>query len=152
MLHGPSIVALSDLIAEIEGVLTGAEGQALGLQLAAGINYPGDSVTGLLHKGVGINLPSQSANTGAYRDATMARVEDRVSVTLTHIVVPNDQRTSRAAALVLEEQIRHMLTQTASTPFRLRYLGTSSRRTVGGAEWIVIVQDFAAQRDAALGG
>lgn len=152
MLHGPSIVSLADLVARVEAVLSSEAALALGLQLASGINYPGDAVTGLLHRGVSVNVPAQTQNTGLYRDATMCRVEDRISITLTYVVRPDEQRACRAEALVLEEQVRCLLTGTPLLPYRLRYLGASNRRTVGGAEWIVITQDFAAQRDAALGG
>lgn len=107
----------------------------------------------LLHRGVNVR-PSSSTNTGAYRDRSLARVQDGLVVEMAYKITPTAQRASRDSALLLEEQIRKLLTGShPSLAGFVAYQGTPSRglHPADGTWWIT-VQNFTIDRDAVLGG
>ena len=107
----------------------------------------------LLHRGVNVR-PGASLNTGAYRDRDLARVQDTLTVEMAYKITPVAQRASRDSALLLEEQVRKLLTGAhPALAGHVAYQGTPSRglHPADGTWWIT-VQNFTIDRDAVLGG
>lgn len=147
-----SLMGLAWVLREFETRLTTGVGSNLGLQIIDRIDIPNASPAQIAHKGVGVGIFG-TTNTHQYRDATYARVEDTVTVTLTYRIRPQDQRTSRDEAIRLEEQIRAILCDgTWLRDTEIRYAGTSVRGPhPKSADFFLIVQLFTTARDAALG-
>lgn len=146
-----STTALSDDLAQIEAVLTAS---ALGLKVLDRVGPITQCAPAtLLHKGVLVR-PMSSRNTGQYRDDGIARVSDTFAVEMAYQLTPVAQRTSRNAALVLEEQIRVLLTgESIGLTGRLRYVDTPSRALhPDDASWWMTTMTFTRERDALLGG
>jgi len=92
-------------------------------------------------------------NLDQYRDQNLARVVDDITVELLYLIVATKQKACRAEALLLEEQIRVLLTQRAPqlashTTFR----GASRGLHPLDASWWFCSMTFTTARDAALGG
>jgi hypothetical protein len=107
----------------------------------------------LLHRGVSVQ-PTTTTNTGQYRDLTLARVQDRFTIEMAYRITPGGQRDSRDEALVLEEQIRKLLTGLIpglATP--VKYVGTPNRRLHPADQgWWITTMTYTTDRDAVLGG
>ena len=150
---GKTFTTLADLVRQVEARLLDSGGQAgLGLVLLDRVDVSAAAPEALAHKGIGVQAP-QTENSGEYRDQGLARVEDRLQVTLAYRVRPKAQKASRDEALDLEEQIRIRLTDDiALREMRIHYLGSTRGPHPKSSEWYVITQAFSAQRDALLGG
>jgi len=148
---GLSYVLLSEAVNQMETVLDDA---ALGLVLLDRVGPLTRCVPAeLLHHGVNVR-PTATANTGQYRDDGIARVQDRVVVEMAYLLTPTAQRASRDEALVLEEQIRRVLTGASiALAGRLRYVGTGARGVhPADASWWITTMTYTLNRDALLGG
>lgn len=146
-----SHTAIADDLRELEAALVASQ---LGLRLLDRVGPIAQCApTNLLHRGV-IVRPSQTVNTGQYRDDEHARVSDSYVVELAYMLTPTAQRTSREEALVLEEQVRVLLTGLAvGLTGRLRYVGTTSRGLhPEDASWWMTSMTYTRERDALLGG
>ena len=102
------------------------------------------------HHGVFVRRESTD-NLDLYRDQDIARVEDEIAVDLTYRVSPKDQRTSRDAALAVEEAIINRLTEasTALASYHPRYIGSQIGTPSG--EWQTVSITFALTRDQQVG-
>lgn len=146
-----SYVLLADAIEEIEDFILCA---GLGLKLIDRVGPLTRCVpTELLHKGVTVR-PGSTVNTGQYRDQEVARVQDNLLVEMAYQLTPMHQRTTRNEALVLEAQIRRILTgETVALSGRLRYTGTTSRDVhPADTTWWITTMTYTFARDALLGG
>jgi hypothetical protein len=108
----------------------------------------------LLHRGVLLAADS-SINTQQYRDTTLARVQDSLRVEFGYRIISRKQKARRNEAMVLEEQLRRLLT---TGPLLLNsailsYIGTPNRRLHPQShEWWITTMTFSVARDAILGG
>ena len=102
------------------------------------------------HYGVTVRRAS-TRNLDLYRDQDFARVEDEVAVDMTYRVSPKDQRTSRNAALAVEQGIVNRLTEASAALalYHPRYVG--SDMTTPSGEWQTITITFALTRDQQVG-
>ena len=102
------------------------------------------------HHGVFVRRESTD-NLDLYRDQDIARVEDEITVDLTYRVTPKNQRTSRDAALAVEEAIINRLTEasTALASYHPRYIGSQIGTPSG--EWQTVSITFALTRDQQVG-
>ena len=102
------------------------------------------------HYGVTVRREA-TRNLDLYRDQDFARVEDEVAVDLTYRVSPKDQRTSRDAALSVEQDIVNRLTEASAALalYHPRYVGSEAATPSG--EWQTITITFALTRDQQVG-
>jgi len=150
MLNIPSVGGLSWVYEQIEDRLTSGP---LALKLIDSIDPANGSPMHISHRGVAVTIPT-TTNTGLYRDDTFALASDRVEVSVSYQVRPEEQRASRREAIVLEEQVRVLLTDEAyQRDLHLAYDSTSFRGPhPQTSEFYLITQVFTTKRDAALGG
>lgn len=140
---------LDDVIRSFEGRLAGSP---LELRTLDAVDIPKALPDTLAHRGFGVSCP-ESPNTGAYRDRNLARVSDRIVVTLTYRVNPKQQRASARAAMLLEEQVRAHLTEPAWEPdLHIAYQTATRGPHPQSSEWWLTTIVFTASRDARLGG
>lgn len=94
-----------------------------------------------------------TTNTGQYRDAGLARVDDEVIIEFAVAIDPRGQRASRDDALLLEERVRTYVTRPgAFGKGTLVYASTQRGPHPADPAWYVVAQNFTLPRDAALGG
>lgn len=151
MSTGIDFVMLSDLLRELESALDNA--QQVDVHV---LDRLGQLVTCTpapeLHRGVTV-YSTQTSNTNQYRDDGLARVRDSVVVEHGYLIAPTAQRESRDEALVLEEQIRALLTGlVVMGNTRPRYASTTRRQHPQDATLWITAQTFTIDRDAILGG
>jgi len=145
---------LLDLLNEIETCLDGA---GLDLKVLDRIGNLLDCTPETL-KSRGVTVQSLSTqNLGGSeagdRDRAFARVEDSVLVQMAYRIVPSKQKATRNEALLLEEQIRKVLTSRAwSTSSYARYQSTTRGLVTADRSWWVAALTFTIRRGAALGG
>jgi len=95
----------------------------------------------------------RTANTGQYRDQGLARARDTLTVEGAHRITPTKQRDSRDRALLLEEQVRVLLTSLAPQQERhLSFISAVRGLHPSDGTWWLYSLTFTADRDAALGG
>lgn len=142
---------LADTLADLERALTNSE---LNVTIIDRIG-PLFSMTPeqMLDRGVLVRS-DRTRNLGQYRDQELARVEDEITVECGYRIIATKQKESRVGALLLEEQIRALMTGVVpGLGFRMTYTGTPSRGLhPQDAMWWVSVQTFTTARDAPLGG
>lgn len=146
-----SYSVLADDLRQLETALIGADLELVILDRIGPLARCAPST--LLSRGVLIR-PQATANTGQYRDDGLARVQDTLVVEMAYEIIPTAQRVSREEALVLEEQIRTLLTgESVGLTGRLRYQGTTSRglHPQDGTWWMTSMT-YTRARDALLGG
>lgn len=140
---------LDDVIRSFETRLSGSP---FDLRTLDAVDIPKALPDTLAHRGFGVSCP-ESPNTGQYRDIDLARVADRIAVTLTYRVNPKQQRVSARAAMLLEEQVRAYLTEPAWEPdLHIAYQTATRGPHPQSSEWWLTVLSFTASRDARLGG
>lgn len=101
---------LSDTLAEYETVLEGAD---LGLKVIDRIGpITTHTPNTLANKGVLVRSDTTN-NRDQYRDRHLARVLDDITVEFLYQIVATKQKACRAEAMLLEEQIRKLLTSRA---------------------------------------
>ena len=137
---------ITDVLGAIEAALVASP--SLGVSLIDG-RQGGTSAT-RAHHGVFVRRESTD-NLDLYRDQDIARVEDEIAVDLTYRVGPKDQRTSRDAALAVEQLIINRLTEasTALASYHPRYIGSQIGTPSG--EWQTVSITFALTRDQQVG-
>jgi len=140
---------LVDSIGRIEAILEAAE---LGLQVSDKPRLRGQSDSHL-HRGVTVNVPT-TENTDNDRNAARAQVIDAYEVEMAYkIRAKREHRTSRDEALVLEAQVRQVLTSRHDEwPIHLVYQRSLREYQGESNEWFIITQTFSARRYASLGG
>ena len=111
----------------------------------------------LWHRGLTIQPISTSNLSGGFdgrRDNGTGAVEDTYIVQLAHRILPTKQKSSRADALLMEEQVISLFTRLVlGQSSHLRYTGTTARGlhpTHG--EWWIASLSFITHRTAHLGG
>jgi hypothetical protein len=138
----------SDVVSEVEARLAAIEGA--GLDVLPRLNLPGSASRA--HKLASVTIAA-TTNTGQYRDIDLARVDDRVVVSLAYRVRANDQIASRNEAMELEDAVRVALTDPSwHADWHVAYLSTDRRPGEKSAEWWLSDQTFRVTRDAQLGG
>jgi len=141
---------LSETLAEYETVLSGSD---LDLKIIDRIGpITTHTPTNLSNKGVLVRSDTTN-NRDQYRDQHLARVLDDITVEFLYLIVATKQKDCRAAALLLEEQIRVLITSRAPqlashTTFR----GVSRGLHPLDASWWFCSMKFTTARDASLGG
>lgn len=142
---------LADTLAQFEDVLT-ASGLDLKVMDRIGpiISHTPNS---LLSRGVLVRCDS-TTNLNEYRDDALARVRDTITVEGCYLIVAGKQKKCRAEAMLLEEQIRVLLTtQAPQLASHTTYVGTTQRGIHPlDASWWFYSMTFTTSRDAALGG
>lgn len=146
---GDSTRMLHEIVEAFEERLSGSPFNLVTLDR---IDIPKALPSTLLHLGFGVDIPS-GANTGQYRDLEMARWNERVRVTLSYRVNPQQQRASRNAAYTLEDQVRaYLCCSTWEGDLHVRCLDATRAPSPVSSEWFLITLTFSATRDARLGG
>jgi len=142
------MTTLADNLAALESALADA---GLGLVMLDKLTVLGAGDEHI-HKGCVVRIPS-SANTDGHRNFDLSLSEDMIEVEVAYKIRPREQRTSRDEALVLEAQIRDLLTST-DAPWSWRIVWRSSDRAVtdGDSTKLVITQTFATLWSIAMGG
>ena len=137
-------------IAQALGVIEAALVAAPSLGVALVDGRQGVTSATRAHYGVAVRRES-TRNLDLYRDQDFARVEDEVAVDLTYRVSPKDQRTSRDAALAVEQGIVNRLTEASAALalYHPRYV--SSEMATPSGEWQTITITFALTRDQQVG-
>jgi hypothetical protein len=106
-----------------------------------------------LHKGVTVQ-PTTTANLDQTRNRRTAYVSDGYVLQLLYETgIPGAQKARRNEALVLEEQIRKLLTGGAlDLANHLRYVSSTRGLLASDGAWWLTTMSFTAHRSAILGG
>ena len=152
---GDSATLLQEIVQAFEARLVGTAGGGqcpYPLVTLDRIDIPKALPSTLLHLGYGVDIPAGS-NTGQYRDASISRWEEKVRVVLVHRMNPQQQRTSRDAAYLLEDQIVAWLTDPRwMGDLHIRCADATRAPHAQSSEWFLITLTFSCTRDRRLGG
>lgn len=139
---------LSDLIAHIESAIVGGGLEMRVLDVVDLRRHTDEN----LHRGFCVNSPT-TANLYESRQNDHAVSSDVIEVQIGFQLRPHEQRVSRAEALILEEQVRGIVTSRAADwPVHLVWTGTTREFPPADQGWMIITQRFTGRRYARLGG
>lgn len=143
-----SATALADVVQHIEDAIANAGLELRLLDVLDLTHHTDDN----LDRGFCVMVPS-SVNRQESRENDLTVSGDTFEVQVGYRMRHTQRRESRAEAMVLEEQIRAIVTsRRADWPTHLVWAGTQRQLAAADPQWYIITQRFTGRRYAALGG